>query len=227
MKRFAWGAGLLAAAAAALSLSPAWAEDPPECPKQPPAQGTGGTCPYECPKSDPSGPCASEASPSEGGIAVPYTTASPAPEHKSAAAVVDDLVAVLAETKSKDVYTAAVVALAHLGTDARAALPDILKNAERLGVLEGAFDADECKSVQCEVILDAVAAIAHGPNDGHHGSHHGYAACPYHHGPGGSACVLPPPRRMEHCDQPADCLSGPRHKPHHKATLSSGSDIPF
>jgi hypothetical protein len=227
MKRFAWGAGLLAAAAA-LPLSPAWAEDKPAAEQQPPAHCTGGVCPKECPKSDttcPYGGC-----PESYSQAIPDTyvvpPVVPSTEHKSTATVVDDLVAVLAETKSKDVYTATVVALAHLGTDARAALPDILKHAERLGVLEGAFVGSGCKSIQCEVVLDAVAAIAHGPDRGHHCGHHGYAACPYHHGPGETDCVLPPPKRMEHCDPSADCPLEQHHKRQHKATLSSGSDMP-
>jgi hypothetical protein len=133
----------------------------------------------------------------------------------------DNLLLVVADTQSKDVYTAAVVALAHLGTDARMALPQILKHAERLGVLEGAFAPGGCKSLQCEVILDAVATIAHGPGDSHHSPHHGYAACPYHHGQAGTDCVLPYPRPMEPCDQPAECPSK-QHKTHHQPAASSG-----
>ncbi len=215
MKRFALGVGLLAAAVAALPLvraeDPACAKDPYHCTgactRGCPATGTSSssdTCPYT-------------------GQAVTESVPAQTIEHKPAAGVVDDLVAVLAETKSKDVYTAAVVALAHLGTDARPALSDILKNAERLGVLEGAFAAGGCKSIQCEVILDAVAAIAHGPDASNHGSHHGYAACPYHR-KAGTDCVLPYPRPMESCDESSHCTQGQCPGKDHESTSSSESD---
>ncbi len=218
MKRFALGAGLLAAAAAVLPLSPTWAEEAPTCPKQSP-YCSGGTCTKGCPKTDASGSCPSDGCPYESERITDSPPPSPSAEHKPVSAVVDDLVAVLAETRSKDVYTATVVALAHLGADARPALPDVLKNAERLGVLEGAF-SDGCKCVQYEVILDAVAAIAHGPDASHHSSHHGYAACPYHYRQAGASCVQPASRKMEHCDQPTDCPREQHRKPNSQQTLS-------
>jgi hypothetical protein len=76
--------------------------------------------------------------------------------------VVAELVAVMGQTKSKDVYTAAVLALGQMGTEARPALPAILKNAERLGVLEGAFCPMGSKTDQGDVVLEAIAAIGRG-----------------------------------------------------------------
>jgi hypothetical protein len=78
------------------------------------------------------------------------------------AEVVAELVAVMGQTRSKDVYTAAVLALGQMGAEARPALPAILKHAERLGVLEGAFCPAGSKSDQGDVILEAVMAIARG-----------------------------------------------------------------
>jgi hypothetical protein len=78
------------------------------------------------------------------------------------ASVVDGLAAILARTKSKDTFTVTVMALGHLGAGARSALPDIIENAERLGVLEGAFAQGGSKSVHGEVVLEAVEAIATG-----------------------------------------------------------------
>jgi hypothetical protein len=78
------------------------------------------------------------------------------------AGVVNGLTAILARTKSKDTFTLTVLALGHLGADARSALPDIIENAERLGVLEGAFAQGGSKSVHGEVVLEAVEAIATG-----------------------------------------------------------------
>jgi hypothetical protein len=218
MKRFALGAGLLAAAVA-VPWSLTCADDGSSCPKQPTDHCTG-ACTRGCPKTGTSSSCPSPTCTHD---AIECTPSSVSTDHKPVAGVVDDLVAVLAETKSKDVYTAVVVALAHLGTDARPALPEILKNAERLGVLEGAFASGGCKSVQCEVILDSVAAIAHGPDHTHH-AHHGYASCPYHHHTTGTDCVLPYPRAMESCDQSSECPKGEHHKPHHHATDSSEYD---
>jgi hypothetical protein len=223
MKRFALGAGLLAAAAVALPLSPTWAEDAPTCTKQSP-YCSGGTCTKGCQGIGGMGSCGSDGCPyGYAPVAEPIAAPKDA-EHKPVAAVVDDLVAVLAETKSKDVYTATVVALAHLGADARPALPDVLKNAERLGVLEGAFASGGCKCLQCEVILDAVAAIAHGPDNPHHAHHHGYAACPYHSHTGGTVYSQPATRKVETCDQPAECPKEQLRKPHQRPqTLSEGS----
>jgi hypothetical protein len=76
--------------------------------------------------------------------------------------IVSDLVAVLGQTRSKDVFAATVLALGQMGAAARPALPAILKNAERLGVLEGAFAPGGSKSDQGDVVLDAVQAIALG-----------------------------------------------------------------
>jgi hypothetical protein len=82
------------------------------------------------------------------------------PASPSMSSVVTDLVAVLAETKSEDVYTATVLTLGHMGTEAAPALPVILKNAERLGILDGAFTRN--KSERAEIVLQALAAIAQG-----------------------------------------------------------------
>jgi hypothetical protein len=68
----------------------------------------------------------------------------------------------MGQTKSKDVYAAAVLALGQMGAEARPALPAILKNAERLGVLEGAFCPTGSKTDQGDIVLEAVGAIARG-----------------------------------------------------------------
>jgi hypothetical protein len=85
--------------------------------------------------------------------------AAPAAASKS---VVDRLVAILARTKSKDTFAVTVAALGQLGPDARVALPDIIENAERLGVLEGICAPGGCKSAHGEGVLQALAAIAAG-----------------------------------------------------------------
>jgi hypothetical protein len=76
--------------------------------------------------------------------------------------LVGELMVILAETKSKDVFAATVQALGRFGPNARPALPTILEHAERLGALEGAFAQDGSRSQQGKVVLDALAAIAGG-----------------------------------------------------------------
>jgi hypothetical protein len=75
---------------------------------------------------------------------------------------VDRLVAILARTKSKDTFVVTVAALGALGTDARDALPDIIENAERLGVLDGVSAPGSSTSAPGQGVLQAVAAIGGG-----------------------------------------------------------------
>lgn len=79
-----------------------------------------------------------------------------------AGSTVEGLTAVLARTKSKDIFAATVLALGHLGIEARPALPAIFDNAERLGALEGSFHTGGSKSDQGDVVLDAIEAISGG-----------------------------------------------------------------
>jgi hypothetical protein len=77
-------------------------------------------------------------------------------------AVVADLVKLLANTKSKEMYLATVLALAQMGDEARAALPAVLEHGERLGMFKGICDADAAKRIPGNRILEAVAKIAGG-----------------------------------------------------------------
>jgi hypothetical protein len=77
--------------------------------------------------------------------------------------VVERLVAILSRTKDKDTFAVTVAALGLLGTDARVALPDIIENAERLGVLKGALGEGGDKSAHGQAVLQALVAIAAGP----------------------------------------------------------------
>src|SRR5207245_2151527 len=78
------------------------------------------------------------------------------------AGVVEELIALLDETQSRDTYLATVLVLSRLGSEAKPALPAALRNAEQLGLLRGI-----CKhgrpgkaSAAGTGILDALAAIA-------------------------------------------------------------------
>jgi hypothetical protein len=95
-------------------------------------------------------------------VPCPVCPVSPSATPRASNGVVDALAALLARTKSKDTFTTAVMALGQLGAEARVALPAIIENAERLGVLKGAFGQGGSKSGCTAVVLEAVAAIAGG-----------------------------------------------------------------
>jgi hypothetical protein len=88
-----------------------------------------------------------------------------APARVHRAGVVEELIALLDETQSRDTYLATVLVLSRLGGEAKPALPAALRNAERLGLLRGL-----CKhgrpgkgNTAGTGILDALAAIAQAP----------------------------------------------------------------
>lgn len=55
--------------------------------------------------------------------------------------VVEELMAILKETKSSDTFVVTAVALGRMGSKAKRAVPTIIRNAERLEILEGICDA--------------------------------------------------------------------------------------
>ena len=59
------------------------------------------------------------------------------PARVNRAGVVEELIALLDETQSRDTFLTTVVILRSLGSEARPALPAALRNAERLGLLHG------------------------------------------------------------------------------------------
>jgi len=63
--------------------------------------------------------------------------------------LVQELIAVLNETKSREVMVMTIAALAELGPEAKCAVPVILRNAERCdllrGVMEASKDSDQSK----------------------------------------------------------------------------------
>ncbi len=75
---------------------------------------------------------------------------------------VNELAAVLSETKSKDTYLAAVFILGRMGPRAQPAVGVILRNGERLGIFEGAFGSNGASGAQAQIVLEALTVIVQG-----------------------------------------------------------------
>lgn len=178
MKRYAIGGFLLSAAACALPLvlirGRASAQDstgyePPyiQVTTQPLQNAEVITNLYksEAPKA-PSSSCASRQGNPAPVTCTPSTCSlsppPPPPPALTPSPVVADLLAVLAETKSKDTYVATVVVLGKMGAEARPALGPALRNGERLKVFDGAFGTDAGKRQGASIVLQALATIAEG-----------------------------------------------------------------
>jgi hypothetical protein len=80
----------------------------------------------------------------------------------SATPLVDDLVAVMGETKSKGTFLAAVITLGQMGAEARPAVAAILRNGERLGVFTGTFSLGSNGPGQEHIVLEVLGAIVCG-----------------------------------------------------------------
>jgi hypothetical protein len=66
----------------------------------------------------------------------PASAGAQVPQTALPAGIVGDLVAVLNETKSVDAFLVAVELLQKMGAEARPAVPAVIRNAERLGILK-------------------------------------------------------------------------------------------
>jgi hypothetical protein len=88
---------------------------------------------------------------------VPAPTATHKPQ--KSAALVEQLVALLNETKSKETFTVTLIVLQKLGTEAKSAVPAILRNADRLGLFEGALSGDSKGKQSTTDVLDTIDAV--------------------------------------------------------------------
>jgi hypothetical protein len=75
--------------------------------------------------------------------------------------VLQELTAILNETDSADTFLVTTMVLEKMGPDARAAVPALVRNAERLGLLKGLFRADGRgkKAEAAEVVMKAIETI--------------------------------------------------------------------
>jgi hypothetical protein len=58
------------------------------------------------------------------------------------AKVIDELIAILKDTKSEETFIVTAMALGRMGPDAKRALPQLVRGAERLGLLEDLFNSN-------------------------------------------------------------------------------------
>jgi hypothetical protein len=68
------------------------------------------------------------------------TASSPAKASSAKSNIIEELTAILKETKSPETFLLTTMVLGRMGPDAKSALPAIIRNAERLELLEDLFD---------------------------------------------------------------------------------------
>ena len=99
------------------------------------------------------------------GAAVGAPAKKPAAHAAVRATVVQELTAILNETDSAETFVVTAMALEKMGAAARPAVPAIVRNAERLGVLKGLFQGDGHgkKAERAEVVMKAIETILQKP----------------------------------------------------------------
>jgi hypothetical protein len=80
-------------------------------------------------------------------------------------AVYDELTAMIRETDSQDVFVVAVVGLGGLGETSKRAIPVVIRNADRLGVLKGIAKAETPTPAQDVVMQFLGGNMGQGPGD--------------------------------------------------------------
>jgi hypothetical protein len=94
---------------------------------------------------------------------IPPTPAPSVKKPAKPASVVEELVAILNETKSTDTFLATLAVLVKFGKEARAAVPAIVRNADRLAVFTGFAGAgDEGKTAR--EVVETIYTILDGEN---------------------------------------------------------------
>jgi hypothetical protein len=166
-------------------------------------------------------PTSAPARPSDPVLSAPPTPATtracPAQAPSANEKVVGELVALLRETRSPDTFLVTVMVLGRMGAEARPAIPDIIRNAERLNVFKDvtrpAGRGDELGLAEgvwssIEMILDGSSAgrtwIRRTPVEpGYYGSPAASYGSPVAYPPS-PACSAPPPPPTCTSPAPAD-----------------------
>lgn len=84
------------------------------------------------------------------------------------AKIIDELVAILKETKSEETFIVTAMALGRMGPEAKRALPQLIRNAERLELFEDLFDANAAAGDRQVVrqVAEAIMMLAETSKDG-------------------------------------------------------------
>jgi hypothetical protein len=98
-------------------------------------------------------------------IAAPVVVERCCPNERCASAPndqVQELIKILNETKSANTLVATTIALVPLGDKAKVAVPVILRNAERLKILESLGNLDSKKGEMASILVESIYAIQAG-----------------------------------------------------------------
>jgi hypothetical protein len=123
---------------------------------------------------------------------VPALACAPGPETAGDDKVIDELTTILKETKSPETFVLTATVLGRMGPQAKRALPAIIRNAERLELLEDAMNDNAAanQSNLTQKLLEAIEMIV----DKHAASRKKHPACcvPCTPAPTWNAPVAPP-----------------------------------
>jgi hypothetical protein len=78
--------------------------------------------------------------------------------------IIDEMIAILNETKSEKTFVVTALALGSMGSDAKRALPQLIRNAERLGLLDDLFGSEASKGDRevSQHVAEAIVMLAAG-----------------------------------------------------------------
>lgn len=92
----------------------------------------------------------------------------PSPSSSTDAKIIDEMIAILKETKSEETFVVTAMALGRMGPEAKRALPQLIRNAERLELFEDLFDANAEAGDRQVVrqVAEAIMMLAESNKDG-------------------------------------------------------------
>jgi hypothetical protein len=93
--------------------------------------------------------------------------------------IIDEMIAILKETKSEETFIVTAMALGRMGPEAKRALPQLIRNAERLELFEDLFDSNASNDERevARQVAEAIMMLAESNKDGRPGVY-GYYAFP-------------------------------------------------
>jgi hypothetical protein len=97
--------------------------------------------------------------PASGGLSASAAPAPPATTPAPIAGLVGELAGILNETKSKETFSVTLAVLRKMGPEAKPAVPVILRNADRLGLFDGAVVPNGQARQAATEVLTAIDAI--------------------------------------------------------------------
>ncbi len=157
----------------------------------------------------------------------PSSASKPSAPSSTDSKIIDELIVILKETKSEETFVVTAMALGRMGPDAKRALPQLIRNAERLELFEDLFDPEAAKGDRevSQGVAEAIMMLAEGNKEGRPA---GYAypasPAPYWNGTYG------PPVASSTWNQPAVvpstdplCPAGPAAYPATSAPIVPGT----